>query len=100
MRRLRTRYVFCISNEDYPASLETRKTYLRLPDSDAAKHGLVRVVDESGEDYLYPERYFVSIAVPRAIASARARISPRSDSPTTSKWRRVSAAEPWMLPST
>lgn len=69
-RRLRSRYVLCISNQDYPASLETRKIYLRLPDSDAGKHGLVRVVDESGEDYLYPERYFVSIAVPRAIARA------------------------------
>jgi hypothetical protein len=67
-RQLRSRYVVCVSNRGYPASLETRKIYLRLADSDAGKHGLVKVIDESGEDYLYPERYFVSIAVPRAIA--------------------------------
>ncbi len=67
-RRLRSRYVLCVSNRDYPASLERRKVYRCLPDSEGAKHGLLRVVDESAEDYLYPERYFVSIAVPRAIA--------------------------------
>jgi hypothetical protein len=61
-----TRYVLCIKNEGYPASLEIRKIYQIIADPHAAKRGLVRVVDESGEDYLYPKEYFVSIAVPKA----------------------------------
>ena len=60
------RYVICISNEGYPASLEVRKVYRVLPDSVASRHGMIRVVDESGSDYLYPVRYFVPIALPRA----------------------------------
>ena len=44
-------FVICINNDDYPASLETRKIYEALPDPDAEKHGQIRVVDESGEDY-------------------------------------------------
>jgi hypothetical protein len=56
-----TRFVACISNEGYPASLETRKLYQELPDPVAAKRGLLRVVDESGEDYLFPSSMFVSL---------------------------------------
>jgi hypothetical protein len=67
-RRLRSRFVVCISNRNYAASLERRKIYRRIPDSEARKHGLIRVVDESGRGYLYPERYFTPIAVPRAAA--------------------------------
>lgn len=52
--------VVCISNEDYPASLETRKLYVAIPDADAERLGLIRVIDESGEDYLYPKRRFRS----------------------------------------
>ncbi len=51
--------VICISNDEYPASLEVRKIYEVVPDSEAAHHQLVRVVDESGENYLYPAAYFV-----------------------------------------
>ena len=69
-----TKFVVCISNADYPASLEVRKLYARIPDADAARHGQIRVIDESGEDYLYPESYFVSVQLPadieRTIASA------------------------------
>ena len=66
-RRSRTqRYVLCASNDGYPASLELHKIYRALGDSDAAKHGLVRVIDESGEDYLYPSRYFIPVALPKA----------------------------------
>jgi hypothetical protein len=54
------RFAVCISNKGYAASLEVRKTYRLIQDEAGAKHGLVRVVDEMGEDYLFPEEYFVS----------------------------------------
>jgi hypothetical protein len=63
-------FVVCINNEGYPASLELRKIYRTLPDERAEKHSLMRVVDESGEDYLYPERFFVPIQLPRAAEEA------------------------------
>jgi hypothetical protein len=59
-------FAICVNNEDYPASLEVRKIYEVIPDEKAANHRLVRIVDESGEDYLYPEDYFVSIDIPQA----------------------------------
>ena len=52
----------CVDNESNPESLELRKIYRVMPDADAAKHGYVRVVDESGEGYLYPEKYFIRVA--------------------------------------
>jgi hypothetical protein len=63
-----------VRNRGYAASLERRKIYRRLSDARAARHGSVRVVDESGEDYLYPSGYFVPIAVPN---SARRAVSRR-----------------------
>lgn len=54
-------YVICVRNDDYPASLERMKVYERIPDDLARKLNLVRVVDESGEDYLYPESCFLPI---------------------------------------
>ena len=54
----RGQLVVCVDNESHPASLEKEKLYLKLPDSVAAKRGLVRIIDESGEDYLYPEAFF------------------------------------------
>lgn len=51
-------FVVCLSNEGFEAALEPRKIYPSLPDSDAEREGLVRVVDESGEDYLYPATMF------------------------------------------
>jgi hypothetical protein len=62
----RSRYVLCINNDDYPASLELLKIYRTLPDASAAALKLLRVIDESGEDYLYPQSRFVPIAVPKA----------------------------------
>ena len=59
-------FAVCIDNAGYPASLELRKIYQVLPDEKAAKHNLVRVIDESGEDYLFPDDYFVAIEVPKA----------------------------------
>lgn len=66
------RYVVCIANEGYTASLERRKIYLMVADSQAEQHGLVRVVDESGEDYLFPKACFAEISLPREIEQALA----------------------------
>jgi hypothetical protein len=63
-------YAICLKNEDYPASLEPRKIYKLVPDKVASGHGLVRIVDESGDDYLYPADYFMAIKLPRAVEKA------------------------------
>ena len=57
-------YVLCINDGGYPASLEIRKVYITLPDQRAAKHHFIRVIDETGEDYLYPAKLFVPIEIP------------------------------------
>jgi hypothetical protein len=62
----------CVKNEGYPASLELRKIYRVDADVRAADHHLVRVIDESGEDYLYPADYFVPIELPQAVEEALA----------------------------
>jgi hypothetical protein len=62
--------VVCVNNEGYPASLEKRKIYLAFRDPAADRHGLIRVVDESGESYLYPKMFFRSIALPLAVKKA------------------------------
>ncbi|HEV8263828.1 MAG TPA: hypothetical protein VGQ06_02680 [Gemmatimonadales bacterium] len=62
--RGRGRFVICVDNEGYPASLERWKVYRALADRDADTHGLVRVIDESGEDYLYAKGLFRPIALP------------------------------------
>ena len=62
--------VVCVDNEGYPASLEKRKIYLALPDSAADKHGLMRIIDESGDDYLYPRAFFRALALPQSIKKA------------------------------
>jgi hypothetical protein len=54
-------FVICVRNDDYPASLEKRKLYVKLPDPEAEQRHYVRVIDESGEDYLYPEEYFAEV---------------------------------------
>jgi hypothetical protein len=54
-------FVICIRNDDYPASLEKRKLYFELHDPEAEKYHYIRVIDESGEDYLYPEGYFSAV---------------------------------------
>ena len=68
-------YAVCVRNDDYPASLELRKLYAVLEDSFAAQHGMVRVIDESGEDYLYPNDFFVRIDLPASIEKALAKIA-------------------------
>jgi hypothetical protein len=63
------RFVLCIRNEDCE-DLEPRKIYQVLPDESSAGDGYVRVIDESGEDYLYPQDYFVPIELPQAVQKA------------------------------
>lgn len=64
------KYVFCVKNDDYPASLELRKVYRVVSDTKAVEHQYIRIIDESGEDYLFPRDYFVSIKLPRAAEKA------------------------------
>lgn len=70
MKRPEPQFVVCIKNKDFPASLELRKLYRVLVDPVAAKLGQLRVVDESGEDYLYPAQYFVPVHLPEAAERA------------------------------
>ncbi len=62
-----TRFAVCVNNADYPASLELHKIYRVLPDEDAEVDGDMRVIDESGEDYLYPADWFVIVELPKAV---------------------------------
>jgi hypothetical protein len=59
-----------VNSADYPASLERRKIYVVLRDVAAEKQGLLRIIDESGEDYLYPRSLFRMIALPQSIKKA------------------------------
>jgi len=63
-------FVLCVRNDGYAASLERRKLYPVVQDASAAKHNLLRVIDESGEDYLYPADYFVSLRLPANVKLA------------------------------
>lgn len=64
----KSKFVICTRNTGYEVSLELRKLYLVIPDSGANCHGQIRVVDESGEDYLYPSSFFVPIDLPASVA--------------------------------
>ncbi len=71
MTRPRAKHlVVCIENDGYPASLEKRKIYVALRDLDAERHGLMRVIDESGDDYLYPKTLFRLIELPQSVKRA------------------------------
>lgn len=65
-----TQFAVCIRNDGYAVSLERRKLYQVLPDASATEHGQLRVIDESGEDYLYPQDYFLLIALPEPVERA------------------------------
>ena len=65
-----SKFVICIENSDYPASLERRKIYEVLPDKDAEKIEHVRVIDESGDDYLYPASCFIDANLSKEIQDA------------------------------
>ena len=70
MRSRTEGFAVCLRNTGYPASLEVRKLYAFLDDSDAEANDLIRVIDESGEDYLYPARLFRRLALPSDIKRA------------------------------
>ena len=70
MTIMNAKYVVCINNDCYPASLEVRKIYRTLPDEIAATHSLIRVIDESDESYLYPVGWFVPVELTKAAAEA------------------------------
>jgi hypothetical protein len=65
-----SRFVVCVRNKGFAASLELRKVYRVIPDPSAKGHRLMRVVDESGEDYLFPESCFMTIELPASVARA------------------------------
>ena len=69
-KQLSKQFVVCVRNDGYAASLEKRKIYVALRDAAAEKHGQVRVIDESGDDYLYPRTFFRSIALPESLKKA------------------------------
>lgn len=77
MENISEKFVVCINNENYPSSLELHKIYRALPDNDADADGDgdLRVVDESGEDYLYPSSYFVPIQVPQIVEESLLKVS-------------------------
>jgi hypothetical protein len=70
MRTKTVGFVVCVRNKGFAASLETRKLYPFLSDPDAEAHNLIRVIDESGEDYLYPARLFRRLSLPSDIQRA------------------------------
>ena len=59
--------IICTENSGYEASLEVRKLYEAIPDSDAEHHNQTRVIDESGDDYLYPSSFFMNVSLPQEI---------------------------------
>lgn len=65
-------YVICIKNEGYDVSLESRKIYRALSDETARSRQMIRVIDESGEDYLYPADYFAPISLPETVIESMA----------------------------
>ncbi len=68
-------FMLCLRNEGYPASLELRKLYPVVQDVSATKHKLVRIIDESGESYLYPAEYFVALRLPTSVKHALSKAS-------------------------
>ncbi len=66
----KVRFVVCVKNRGFAASLEVRKVYKAIKDSAAEAHGLLRVIDESGEDYLFPESCFVALDLPVGVVRA------------------------------
>jgi hypothetical protein len=70
MAKSAKRLVICVDNSGYEVSLERRKIYVAIPDAKADRLDQVRVIDESGSDYLYPKRAFVEVALPHPIRRA------------------------------
>ncbi|MCK4659449.1 MAG: hypothetical protein KAV82_07995 [Phycisphaerae bacterium] len=74
-QKIEPQYVVCICNDVYRASLQVRRLYRVLPDAEAKKRGLLRVIDESGEDYLFPAKLFATVELPEAVGRKLAKAS-------------------------
>ena len=72
------RFALCVDNAEYPASLELHKIYRLIADQDALENGDLRVIDESGDDYLYPAEWFITVDVPPQIRGKLTRGGRRS----------------------
>ena len=70
-----SKFVICIDNSEYPVSLEKLKIYEALPDSDAEKTKQIRVIDESGQDYLYPASFFIDANLSKETRDAVAKVA-------------------------
>ncbi len=70
MTRTRATFAVCVNNRGYPASLEVGKLYRVIPDEEAERHGYLRVVDESGEDYAYSSERFFPLEIPTRLKRA------------------------------
>lgn len=68
-------FVVCLDNSDYEVSLEKRKLYEAIPDPEALQHDQLRVIDESGEDYLFPRRIFLELPLSGEVAEKVANIA-------------------------
>lgn len=68
-------FAVCINNAEYPASLELHKIYRVIPDKDVGQDGDIRVIDESGEDYLYPAEWFAMVEIPGAVQDSILRVA-------------------------
>jgi hypothetical protein len=82
-RSSRTRFAVCIDNSGYPVSLELHKIYRVVPDQEAEEDGDIRVIDESGEDYLYEAELFLPVDLPAKIVRALNRSFARSQAEAT-----------------
>ena len=90
-----TTFAVCVDNAGYPASLEAGKLYEVVPDAEAEKHGLIRVIDESGEDYGYSAERFFVLAVPYSLEKALKGISAtRQPNPTLKPTIGASSSKP------
>jgi hypothetical protein len=69
-KTLSRRFAVCVQNKGYEASLERNKIYVVLPDREAEKDDDIRVIDESGEDYLYPADWFVAVEVSKVVQAS------------------------------
>jgi hypothetical protein len=67
-RKPEPQYVVCLRNDGYKAALQVRRLYQVLSDPDAEERGLLRVIDESGEDYLFPAKLFAVVDLPKPVS--------------------------------